>query len=324
MLAVRSARTILAAGTVLLACAPAAAAQSDGRAGVYGGGAIRDYLHFVSVHVRPDGGFDANATLITKCAPRFGDEMTESILIRDRQLSPGGRYRATTSFSDEIAPGVPTVGGLRAEGTIAFSALVRGARAAAAGGARAAAGGRASGFARVRTTYRDPDTGEELSRCDTGRIPWVARRPPRDAGLGRPGPGAGSGTSPSKPHVLRGVTGQDEPFLMRVTDRGRLVRRAGLTVQVGCPSGVGLGLDVVAHRARVRGGRFGARDEFRRPFTHPNGTRLVEHYSWALRGRFGERGARGTFQLRGVVRRRTGGQQVGTCTTGSIAWRAMP
>jgi hypothetical protein len=313
---VRSARTIIATGAILLACAPPAAAQSNGRAGLYGGGAIREYLHFVSVRVQPDWRFDANATLVTKCSPRFGDALTESVLVRDQRLSSRGRYTATTQFSDEIAPGVPTVGGLRAEGTIAFSLAVR--------GRAAEAGGRASGFARVRTTYRDPDTGEELSRCDTGRIPWSARRPPRDAGLGRPGPGSGAGTSPSEGRVLRGVTGQDEPFLMRVTDRGRLVRRAGLTVQVGCPSGVGLGLDVVAHRVRVRRGRFGARDEFRRPFTHPNGTRLVEHYSWALRGRFGEHGARGTFRLRGVVRRRSTGRQVGTCDTGSIAWRAIP
>jgi hypothetical protein len=270
------------------------------------------------VRVQPDGAFDANATLITKCAPRFGDAMTESILIRDRRLSPGGRYRATTSFSDEIAPGVPTVGGLRAEGTIAFSLAVR------AGETAARRGGRARGSMRVRTTYRDPDTGEELARCDTGLIHWAARRPPGNAGLGKPSPGLGAGPSPSAGRVLRGVTAQDEPFLMRVANDGRLVRRAGLTVQVGCASGVGLGLDVVAHRVRVRRGRFGARDSFRREFTHPNGTRLVERYSWAMRGRFGKLGARGTFKIRGVVRRRTDGRRIGSCSTDAFAWRAIP
>jgi hypothetical protein len=305
---VRSARTILVAGAILLACCPPAVAQSE-RAGVYGGGAIRDYLHFVSVHVREDGSFDADATLVTKCSPRFGDALTATVMIRDETLSPLGRYSATNSFTDDIAPGVPVVGGLRAEGTIAFSVEVEGG---------------ASGFVQVRTTYRDPDTNKVVSRCDTGRIEWAARRPPRDAGLGKPAPGLGAGPWPRAGRVLRGVTAQDEPFLMRVTRRGRLVHRAGLTVQVGCASDVGLGLDVVAHRVRVRRGRFGARDRFRREFVRPNGRRLVETYSWVLRGRFGRRGARGTFRIRGVVRRRGDGREIGSCTTNEFVWRAVP
>jgi hypothetical protein len=290
----------VAAATLATLAAPAGAALPPGRSGLYGGGAVRDYLQFVSLRVLPDGRLSADATLVTKCAPRFGDALTESVSIRNVRLSDDGRYSATSSFTDELEPGVPTVGGLRAEGTIDYSV-------------RVLAGGQARGLVRVRTIYTDPGSGAEISRCDTGGIPWVARRPAPDAGSGRPAP---------RPRVYRGTTGQDEPFLMRVTRRGRVVHRAGMTVRVGCPSGIGLPLDVVAHRLRVRRGRFGATDEFERAFTYPDGAEVVERYSWKLRGRFGRSGARGTFELQGDVRRKTDGQSIGSCRTGAIAWRA--
>jgi hypothetical protein len=290
----------VAAATLATLAAPAGAALPPGRSGLYGGGAVRDYLQFVSLRVLPDGRLSADATLVTKCAPRFGDALTESVSIRNVRLSDDGRYSATSSFTDELEPGVPTVGGLRAEGTIDYSV-------------RVLAGGQARGLVRVRTIYTDPGSGAEISRCDTGGIPWVARRPAPDAGSGRPAP---------RPRVYRGTTGQDEPFLMRVTRRGRVVHRAGMTVRVGCPSGIGLPLDVVAHRLRVRRGRFGATDEFERAFTYPDGAEVVERYSWKLRGRFGRSGARGTFELQGDVRRKSDGQSIGSCRTGAIAWRA--
>ena len=291
---------VAAAATLATLAAPAGAALPPGRSGLYGGGAVSDYLQFVSLRVLPDGRLSAHATLVTRCAPRFGDALTETVSIRNVGLSDEGRYSATSSFTDELEPGVPTVGGLRAEGTIDYSV-------------RVLSGGQARGLVRVRTIYTDPATGAEISRCDTGRIPWAARRPAPDAGSGRPAP---------KPRVYRGTTGQDEPFLMRVTRRGRVVRRAGMTVRVGCPSGIGLPLDVVAHTLRVRRGRFGATDEFERAFTYPDGSEVVERYSWKLRGRFGRSGARGTFELRGDVRRKSDGQSIGSCRTGAIAWRA--
>jgi hypothetical protein len=285
---------------VLCSAAPATALPA-GRSGLYGGGAVRDYVQFVSAQVRPDGRFTASATLVTRCSPRFGDTLTESVTVRDEQLSPEGRYAGTSTFEDALEPGVPTVGGLQAKGTIRLSIGV-------------GAGGRAAGAIRVLTTYSDPNTGAEVARCDTGRIGWVARRPFPDTGEGR---------VKLQPGTHRGTTEQGQPFLARVTKRGRLVRRAGLTVRVGCPSGIGLALDVVAHRIRVRRGRFGASENFERPFTYPDGTRVVERYSWAMRGRFGARGASGTFQMRGVVRRESDGERIGTCAKGPIAWRAL-
>jgi hypothetical protein len=229
--------------------------------------------------------------------------------VRNRTLSSSGRYTATTSFTDDVERGVPTVGGLRAEGTITFSVRVPGVQASATGD------GRAAGSVRVRTVYTDPKSGEELARCDTGRIRWMARSP---------GGTAGAGTARVAGGVLRGTTAQGEPFLMRTAENGRSARRAGLTVRVGCVSAVGLPLDIVAHRVRIRRGRFGAQDDFRRTFTYPDGTEVVERYSWTLRGRFGAHGARGSFRIRGVLRRRSDGERIGSCSTGPVAWRAVP
>jgi hypothetical protein len=284
------------------ATGPAARATAfpPGRSGFYGGGAVQGFLQFVSLRVRPGGRFDAHATLVTECAPRFGDELNENIAVRNVRLSDGGRYHSTTSFTDGIPPGEPLIGGLHAEGTITYSA-------------RVLAGGLARGIVRVRSTYGDPASAAEVSSCDTGRIPWSARRPPLDAG---------SGTPALQPGILRGATRQREPFLMRVTRRGRLVARAGMTVRVTCPSALGVPLDVVAHRVRVRRGRFGAKDTFTRPFTRSDGVPVAESYSWELRGRFGHSGARGSFELNGVVRRRSDGEAVGSCDTGTVRWRA--
>ena len=278
-----------------------ASALPPGRSGLYGGGAVRDYLQFVSLQVLPDGALSAHATLVTKCAPRFGDQLTESISVRGVRLDGDGRYRATTGFTDRVDPGVPLTGGLFAEGTISFSV-------------RVLAGGLARGTVRVLTDYSETEGGPAVSRCDTGSIPWSARRPSA---------GAGGGRAALQPGTHRGATSQAEPFLMRVTDRGRLVRRAGLTVSVDCPSAIGLPLDVVAKRMRVRRGRFGAVGHFEREYTDPDGSRVVERHRWKLRGRFGRRGARGTFELTGVVRRRSDGRQVGSCATGKVAWRAV-
>jgi hypothetical protein len=299
MRGVRTSRTTLLATLLLLTSAAPASALPAGRSGLYGGGAVRDYMQFVSAQVRPDGRFTVNATLVTRCSPRFGDSLTESVTVRE-ELTPDGRYSKTSTFEDELETGLPTVGGLHAEGTIRLSMQVL-------------AGGRARGAIRVLTTYTDPRTGAEVARCDTGRIGWTARRPFPDTGDGR---------VTLQPGTHRGTTKQGQPFLARVTKRGRFVRRAGLTVRIDCPSGIGLPLDVVAHRIRVKRGRFGAGGRFERPFTYPDGTRVVEHYSWAMHGRFGAGGARGSFRMRGVVRRERDGERIGSCATGQIPWRA--
>jgi hypothetical protein len=157
------------AATVVCAAAlpaPTAAAIPPGRAGLYGGGAVRDYMHFVSLRVQRDGRFSSQATLVTKCTPRFGDTLTESVSVRDQRLSSTGRFSATTTFSDVIAPGIPSVGGLRAEGTIASSIEVR-------------RGGVARGVVRVMTTYSDPAPARSWRAATPGAFSGRhAGRPP--------------------------------------------------------------------------------------------------------------------------------------------------
>jgi hypothetical protein len=128
-----------------------AAALPPGRSGLYGGGAVGDYLQFVSLRVVPGGSFTAHATLVTRCTPRFGDELTESIAVREGSLDGAGRYSATTSFTDRVDQGVPLTGGLYAEGTITFSA-------------RVVAGGLARGTARVETSYSRSAGGPAVTR----------------------------------------------------------------------------------------------------------------------------------------------------------------
>jgi len=52
---------------------------------------VLGYLQFVSLRVQPGGGLTAHATLVTNCAPRFGDKLTESVSVGSARLDDGGR-----------------------------------------------------------------------------------------------------------------------------------------------------------------------------------------------------------------------------------------
>lgn len=270
--------------------------------GLYGGGALREFVHFVSLRIGRGGrSFDARATLVTNCAPRFGDGLTESIEVDGGSLSGDGRYSASTPFDDLVDAGVPDIGGLRAVGTADLTVQVR-------------PGGTASGTARVRTVYRDPATGTKVSSCDTGAIPWVTRLPAR---------GAAGGRSRARPGVLFGATAQGAPFLMKVARRGRAIQRAGMTFTVSCPSTNELPLELVAQHVRVSAnGRFEDGGSFERSFTLADGTAVREVYTWALAGRFGAEGAAGSFRVSGVVRRASDDVRLSACDTGRNPWRA--
>jgi hypothetical protein len=275
--------------------------------GLYGGGALREFVHFVSLRVGRDGHtFDASATLVTSCGPRFGDGLTESIEVDGGDLSDAGRYSASTPFDDRVDPGVPGIGELQAAGSADLTVHVL-------------PGGTASGTARVRTVYRDPATGAEVSRCDTGIVRWRTLVPARS---GVPARGGARGRRTPRPGVLLGTTAQGAPFLMNVA-RGREVQRAGMTFTVSCPSTNGLPLDVVAQAVRISAnGRFEESGGFQRSFTLPDGTAVREAYTWELGGRFGAEGAAGTFRVSGVVRRASDNARIGGCDTGRNGWRA--
>jgi hypothetical protein len=99
-----------------------------------------------------------------------------------------------------------------------------------------------------------------------------------------------------------------------------------MTFRVRCESAVGLPLDVVAvDMPIVRGGRFGARGTFARLYRSTTNGAVREDYRWSLRGRFGRRGATGTWRVTGVARQLSGNRVVGGCDTGrrTSAWTAV-
>lgn len=296
------------AGTALALCVALAAAQpasaGTGATGaqlvptVYGGGAFGRYVQFVSVRLDPSGArADQFATLTTRCG-RFGAPLFDNVRLTNLPVA-GGRFAGLSRFSETIPVGIPKIGGLARTGTITARSRL---------GSR----GRVTGVIRVQFTLIDPASGDRRASCDTGAIRWTGRVPPARAGRGRPR--APRATS------YRGLTVQEQPFVLRTARRGHSVDRAGMTMVVACPSTQGRPLDLVASRMRISHGRFGARRGFRRSFTSPLFGPVRESYSWRLRGRFGSRGAAGTWRVRGVVRRVADNLRVGQCDTGPNRW----
>ena len=170
------------------------------------------------------------------------------------------------------------------------------------------AGGLARGTVRVRDHLLAARDRRRRYRAATpGPIPWTARRPAADAGRRH-------GRAPARNTPRHDRPGRAVSHARDRRRRARSPRRAHR--RVDCRSAVGLPLDVVAHRVRVRHGRFGAAGQLRaavhRSARHAGGRAL----RWELRGRFGEPRARGTFELDGVVRRRSDGKRMGSCGDG--------
>jgi hypothetical protein len=272
------------------------------RAGLHGGGHFGRFVHFVSVRLdRSRTSFTAAAALVTDCSPGLGGNLLETLTVDPTPLGSGGRFAGDATFTESLPSGIPGIGGLVRTVTVDFTIQIE-------------ARGRAAGAARVRASYRSAQTGAAAGSCDTGTIPWRARIAPAHAGRGRSRPAAGA--------EYLGTTRQAQPFLLRSSIDGRSVARAGMTFLVRCPSALGGPLDVVAGEMPVlRGGRFGASGSFRRDFTLPDGARVLELYRWRLRGRFGSRGASGTWRVSATVRR-PNGERVSSCSTGANRWRA--
>lgn len=265
-------------------------------AGRYAGGAATTRVHFAQLDLARDRrAFTAAVQLSSACAP-FRQPLLDRINVRDARLDARGTFSITSPFADDVPSAVPDIGGLTRSGTIVFTA-------------RVAPGGRASGTTRVRAQYRRPGTGELLATCDTGTIRWRAV-------LVSPGTGAGRGI-PRPSHAYLGMTSRREPLVLE-TNRLRGVRVVGLLFRIGCPSSARLPLDLAATNLPVddRGG-FRAAGSFTRAY---DGT--TESYTWAMHGRFGHTGVRGTWRVRGVVQRDADGAITARCDTATIRWRA--
>ena len=285
---------------------PSASASQDRRGrlrrGLYAGGAFDRFVQFVSVDFDPRSGrAEERASLLATCDGPVRSVLDNVRLIR--LTAQSGRFSGSLPVAQRrIPPGLPGLGGLTRTGTVDFDTQVQ-------------AGGRAVGTIRSRFTLRD-DSGTVFAACETGTVRWSGRIAPPAAKRGRPRPRRGG---------YYGRTAQRQPFLLQVLAGGRAVRPAGMTFEAGCPSLAAGPLDLAATvRMPIFGrGRFGADGSFRRNFTSQRFGPITESYRWRLRGRFGARGAAGTWRVDGVARRDSDGKRVDTCTTGRNGWRAL-
>lgn len=299
--------TFVAAVLGLAAAAPSAQAQDeerptpvDARSGIYGGGQLGATGQFVKLTLGR-GRLEATqrATLTTRCGG-FGAPLVENIRIAPIEVPEDGEYVIESEFSETIPPEVPRVGGLERTGLIT-------------GRTRIGRRGGAAGTMRSRFLLRDPSTGEVRARCGTGLIRFNIRIP-GSADRGRPRPRRGAS--------YFGLTGQRQPFLLRVGRGGRTIGSAGMSYSVGCASAVGRSLQITARALAIRRGRFDKRGQFDREYVGPDGVVVRESYRWRLAGRFGTGGATGLWRVIGVARRTDTGELVQECDTQRNRWRA--
>lgn len=295
---------------LLAVAAPAASAQQrdeerpkpvDARAGLYGGGQLGATGQFVKVRLGR-GRLEASqrATLTSRCRG-FGAPLVENVRITPIEVPEDGEYVVESEFSETIPAAVPRIGGLERTGLIT-------------GRTRIGPRGGASGTMRSRFLLRDPSTGEVRARCGTGLVRFNIRIPGR-ADRRRPRPRRGAS--------YFGLTGQRQPFLLRVAPGGRQVGVAGMAYGVSCASAVGRPLQIRARKIAIRrGGRFDKRGRFVREYVGSDGVVVRESYRWRFAGRFGSRGATGLWRVIGVARRTDTGAVVQECDTNRNRWRA--
>lgn len=277
------------------------ATPTDARSGLYGGGQLGQTGQFVKVRLGR-GRLEASqrATLTTRCRG-FGAPLVENIRITPIEVPEDGEYVIESEFSETIPPEVPRVGGLERTGLIT-------------GRTRLDRRGGATGTMRSRYLLREPSTGKVRARCGTGLVRFSIRIPGRpDRGRPRPRRGAS----------YFGLTGQREPFLLRVAPGGRQIGATGMSFRVSCASAAGRPLQIAARSIRIgRGGRFAKRGRFVREYVGSDGVVVRESYRWRFAGRFGSSGATGLWRVIGVARRADNGAVVQKCDTNRNRWRA--
>jgi hypothetical protein len=270
--------------------------------GTYGGGAFGRYVSFATVRVdRARRRASALGLLVYDCG--FRTPLTDTIRLNATEIM-GNSVQGASLFTDDIPSGLPEIGGLRRRGVLAVTVRLH-------------ASGVATGRMRTASVFEDPRTGQPVNdprtgrqrACDSGSVRFRARIPSRAAARGRP--------RPARRGSYFGTSRQRQPVLLKVSRTGRRVERAGMTFRVRCESALGLPLDVVAlDMPIVRGGRFGNRGTFVRLYRSSTNGAVREDYRWTLRGRFGRRGATGTWRVTGTARLLSNNRRVGSCDTG--------
>lgn len=279
---------LLAAGTALLLAVPAAVPAADVRSGSYTGGSLRDQPTLAYVLVKP-GGTSLDALVHTRAdCGGYPLPLQATASFRDVTLADDGTATATKQIADTAVG--PEGQAARENGEATLTVTVD-------------ADGDAEGTFRLRSTFTDAQSGEQVAACDTGTVPFRVMGVPRSAGEGR-------ARKPRRGGTFLGVVNA-YPLVADVRRNGRIDSMAFL-YRSGCQR-----LQRVVFVPTITPSRRGA---FRVRGTQQLFTRdgSVERVTFRMTGRYGrDGGLRGTLRLQGELDGRE-------CDTGELRWRAAP
>ena len=277
---------LLAAGTALLLAVPAAVPAADVRSGSYTGGSLREQPALAYLLVAPDGeSLDALVHARAEC-DGYPLPLQATASFRDAALGEDGTATATKQIADTaVGPeGEPA----RENGEATLTVSVD-------------ADGTAEGTFRLRSTFTDAQSGEQVAHCDTGVVPFRVMGVPRSAGEGR-------ARKPRRAATFLGVVNA-YPLVADVRRSGRIDSMAFL-YKSRCQ-----GLQRIVFVPSITPSRRGA---FRVRGTQQLFTRdgSVERVVFRMTGRYGrDGGLRGTLRVQGEL----DGEE---CDTGEMRWRA--
>ena len=275
---------LLAAGTALLLAVPAAAAGV--KSGSYTGGSLGDQPALAYVLVEPGGeSLDALVHARAECEG-YDLPLQATASFRDTALGEDGSASATRQISD--TPVGPEGQPAPQSGQATLSVQV-------------AEDGTAEGTFRLRSTFTDARSGEQVAQCDTGTVPFRVMGVPQSAGEGR-------ARKPRRGGTFLGVVNA-YPLVAEVRRNGRIEQMAFL-YRSRCQ-----GLQRIVFVPTITPSRKGA---FRVRGTQQLFTRTgsVEQVTFRMTGRYGrDGGLRGTLRVEGEL----DGE---TCDTGELKWRA--
>jgi len=172
------------------------------------------------------------------------------------------------------------------------------------------------GTARATTEVRE--RGRETVRCQSGTVPFKARRPRAELGIGTPG------AAPNARYY--GITsekrnGQRRGIVLRVSDGGAILTRALYAVTLRCGKLVFPDVLDTPRRSLTIDAQGRVKDRVRGT---DRTARTVTRYDERFSGTLGSTGAKGTLSITERTSSRKTGKLLETCRTGSIKWTAAP
>ncbi|HEX8205139.1 MAG TPA: hypothetical protein VF587_03670 [Solirubrobacteraceae bacterium] len=277
---------LFAAGTALLLAVPAAVPAAGVKAGSYTGGALREQPALAYVLVKP--GADELDALVHARAECEGYDLPlqATASFRDVAFDEDGVVAARKAIADTAVG--PDGRQAREEGEATLDLAL-------------APDGTADGFFRLRSTFTDVQTGEQVAQCDTGVVEFSVAGVPKTAGEGR-------ARKPKRGGTYLGVVNA-YPLVADVRRSGRIEEMAFL-YRSRCQN-----LQRIVFVPTITPSRKGA---FRVRGTQQLFTRegSVESVTFRMTGRYGrDGGLRGTLRVQGEL-------DGASCDTGALAWRA--